>query len=272
MKIFQAYYKDEQAAHLDQEFTPYDNTANPVVNFHEYYIYKKIYEQAQLTNEDYWGHFSWQWKRKLESVPAQQILDIIVATPGADVYTFHPYPWECATAWNVWEQGQWCHPNIIKLAERILQDMNIDPVVLQTPMGSRDYLCVNYFVGNKKFWDELLAFLDQFVTACENLPEPYMTMLNESATYGDNMNLNYRGFLCERMISTFFVLNKQLLIRPFIEVYKARINDDMKRWVMYKDQAIDSQDKSTLLKFLDERVQGKDGHNWGKDWIETCVF
>ena len=44
MKIFQAYYKEEQKSQLDPEFTPFDNTANPVTNLYEYYIYTKIYE------------------------------------------------------------------------------------------------------------------------------------------------------------------------------------------------------------------------------------
>jgi hypothetical protein len=270
MKIFQAYYKPEQISHLDSEFTPFDNTANPVINFHEYYIYKRIYEQAQLTNEDLWGHFSWQWKRKLESVKAHQIIDIINSNPGADVYTFHPYPWECATAWNVWEQGQWCHPNILMLAERILMDMNIPIRVLHRPMGSRDYLCCNYFVGNKKFWDQLLAFLDLFVDRCENLSGSYLTMLNESAGYEENPNLNYRGFLCERMISTFLVLNPDILVRPFIEAYQAKISEDMRKLVSLKDKGIDFKDRSFLLQYVEQRTQGKEGYNWANWWVNTC--
>lgn len=272
MKIFQAYYKEEQRTHLDSEFTPFDNTANPVVNFHEYYIYKRIYEQAVQDQEDLWGHFSWQWKRKLNDVPPQQILDIINVNPGADVYTFLPFPWECATAWNVWEQGQWCHPHILTLAEEILTRMNIDPVVLQTPMGSRDYLCVNYFVGNKQFWDRLLAFLDLFVETTEKLDQPYLELLNQSANYGDNLSLNYRGFICERMISTFFVLNKDLIVRPFIEIYKGRLGEDLIKLVALKDKAVDQKDKQLLYTYLDTRSQGINGHNWGQDWIETCVL
>lgn len=273
MKIFQAYYKEEQREHLDKEFYPFDNTANPVINFHEYYIYKRIYEQAVSNNEDVWGHFSWQWKKKLESVSARQIIDIIQSNPGADVYTFHPYPWECAEAWNVWEQGHWCHPNIIKISEQILKGMGIDPIVLQTPMGSRDYLCVNYFVGNKNFWDRLLIFLDNFVNVCNNLSGEYKTLLDESADYKANLALNYRGFICERMISTFLVLNRDIIVRPFIEVYKSRINDDLRRLVGLKDRAIDENDKQFLQIYSDTRfIVKSEEYNLAKDWIKTCVL
>jgi hypothetical protein len=273
MKIFQAYYKDDQKIHLDPEFTPFDNTANPVVNLHEYYIYTKIYEEAMKSNEDLWGHFSWQWKKKLENVPAAQIIDIIKKNPGADVYTFFPYPWETVANWNVWEHGQWCHPNMLKLAERILTDMGEDPIVLQTPMGHQTYMCVNYFVGNKKFWDGLLEFLNRFVNACEQLPEEYMILLNESAGYEPNLKLDYRGFICERMISTYLVLNhEKLLIRPLLEGYHYRLSQELKDVLKFKDLGIENKDRDMLRQYIIKRNENLDNYNWGKDWVDTCVL
>lgn len=274
MKIFQAFYKEEQRPNLDLEFTPFDNTVNPVVNLYEHYIYTKIYEEAQKTNEDLWGHFSWQWKRKLEGISAAQIVEIISQNPGHDVYTFFPYPWETADNWNVWEQGQWCHPNMIQLGKRILADMGEDPILLQSPMGIQTYMCVNYFVGNKKFWDGLLSFLEKFIVACDNLPEEYMALLNESAGYEPNLKLDYRGFICERMISTYLVLNKNnLSIRPLVEVYHHRLSDTLKDILSYKESAILNKDRNLLHKYIAERQPSKSGgYNWGKDWANTCVL
>jgi len=151
--------------------------------------------------------------------------------------------------------------------------MGLDPIILQTPMGSRDYLCVNYFVGNKNFWDRLLLFLDNFVDVCNNLSDEYKTLLDEPAGYQANLALNYRGFICERMISTFLVLNKDIIVRPFIEVYKSRINDDLRHLVGLKDRAIDEDNKQFLQEYIDTRIQGKaEGYNWAKDWINTCVL
>jgi hypothetical protein len=274
MKIFQAYYKEEQKIHLDPEFTPYDNTANPVVNLHEYYIYTQIYTEAQKTNEDYWGHFSWQWKRKLENVPAQQVLDIIKSNPGADVYTFHPFPWETACAWNVWEQGQWCHPHIVELATKIFEDMGMDPLLVQAPMGSEYYLCVNYFVGNKHFWDGLLGMLHRFVDVCGRLPPKYIDLLNTPAGYEANTSLDYRGFICERLISSFLVSHKdRVKVRPFIEIYKSRLSKEYLDLVLLKDKAIDTKDRTFLQEYLNNRpaLRTQD-HNWGKDWINSCVL
>ena len=272
MKIFQAYYKEEQRAHLDPEFTPFDNTANPVVNLHEYYIYTRIYQEALKTNEDYWGHFSWQWKRKMEGVSAAAITSIIQHNPGYDVYTFHPFPHETVDHWNVWEQGQWCHPEILKLSEKIFSDMDIDPRMLQAPMGTKHYLCANYFVGNDKFWSGLLSTLHRFVDICGRLPEEYIDLLNSSAGYGANPGLDYRGFICERLISTFLILNdKKLKIRPFKELYDIRLSAEQKKILVAKDAGIESKSNELLGEYLRLRTPPTNT-NWGQEWINTCVL
>jgi hypothetical protein len=274
MKIFQAYYKEEQQAHLDPEFTPYDNTENPVVNLHEYYIYTKIFQEALKTNEDLWGHFSWQWKRKMPGVPAAFIMDHININPGYDVYTFHPFPHETVIHWNVWEQGQWCHPEILKLAERIFTDMDIDPKRLQAPMGTRHYLCANYFVGNGKFWAGMMGMLHQFVDVCGRLPDEYLDLLNSSAGYGDNQKLDYRGFICERLISSFLLMHEdRLKIRPFRELYDARLGPDQRKILAAKDCAIDARSRDFLYDYLALRPPVPEGKtDWGKDWAMTCVL
>lgn len=272
MKIFQVYYKEEQRAHLDSEFTPYDNTANPVVNLHEYYIYTKIFEEAMKTKEDLWGHFSWQWKRKLEGVSAATITKLIEDNPGYDVYTFHPFPHETVDHWNVWEQGQWCHPEILRITEQIFKAMDIDTRRLQAPMGTKHYLCANYFVGNSKFWAGLMSLLHDFVDVCGRLPEEYIELLNSPAGYEANPTLDYRGFICERLISTFIQLNDdKLLVKPFNELYAARLSPEQKKILARKDAGIDTRHKEFLEEYLHMRKVPV-GHDWGSEWAPTCVL
>ena len=161
---------------------------------------------------------------------------------------------------------------MIKLGERILADMGEDPRIIQAPMGHQTYMCVNYFVGNKKFWDGLLEFLKRFADACNNLPEEYMNLLNESAGYEPNLKLDYRGFLCERMISTYLVLNQnKLLIRPLVEFYHYRISNEMQMLLEFKEQGIENKSREFLHQYVNSRGETK-GYNWGKDWANTCVL
>ena len=281
MKIFQAYYKEEQKSHLDSEFTPFDNTANPVVNLHEHYIYTRIYEEAQKTDEDLWGHFSWKWRSRIAGVNAQNIVDIINLDKSYDVYTFNPYPQEMIKYWNVWEHGEHCHPMILELAEKIFEDMGLDPLLLQQPEGMDHYLVGNYFVGNKKFWDGLLAFLEQFVDVMDKFEGEWLEKLNTCADYRTNISLNYRGFLCERMIGIYMRINDQLRIRPFVEIYyrEGQHNPSFEELLSIKELGTTNRDRGLLKEYLDKRPaltdpngEGKVCYNWGNDWINTCVL
>jgi len=171
IKIYQAYYQEDQLPNLDPEFTPFDNTVNPVNNLYELYIYKQVRELAEKAGDEMWGVFSWQWKNKLQGPTAKQILDHVQKSKdaGADVVIFNAYPWDEPEAYNVWEQGEWCHPGIAMLGARILDTMGEDYNLVMQPMDYTTYLAANYFVGNKVFWDGLLAFLDKFVAALDEL-------------------------------------------------------------------------------------------------------
>ena len=225
MKIFQTYYKEEQVVHLDSEFTPFFNASNPrPVDLAEYFIYNSIYNEAQKTNEDYWGHFSWQWKNKLAGKTAADILNLVNNNPGYDLYHFNAFPYDVVNTWNVWEQGQWCCPLMIELGEIILERMGEDPTIIRQKMDVDTYCTANYFIGNKKFWDGFLDFLHRYVDILGYLDGDVLAKLNTSAGYEPRLFLRYHGFICERLVSTYFLMNRdKLKIMPFNEIYPDHI-------------------------------------------------
>lgn len=206
INIFQSYYREDQITELSPEFIPYDNRANPVKNLYELYLYRRIYDLADQSGV--WGMFSWQWRRKLSGISAQGVLDVIQGNPGADVYLFNAYPWDESRYFNIWEQGEQSHPGILHLAQAVLATMGEDPNLVKQPMCRDTYLAANYFAGNKYFWDGLLEFLTRFESSLDQLSPEDQTLLRSSAGYEPNPNLDFTGFLCERMIST-YLLKKQ---------------------------------------------------------------
>ena len=214
-RIYQAFYRDDQLPLLDSEFTPYDNRANPVANLYEHYIY---HQTAKLSKHDgikMWGTVSWQWKNKLHGVSAQQLIDKINGDSNADVFIFNPFMHDEAVSFNVWEQGQWCHPYILHLGRKLLELMGEDPSLVEKPMTRETYLAANYFVGNEKFWDGLLDFLDRFVEAIPQLNDADAALLRSSAGYGPNGALDHSGFICERLISTYLISRNDLRINSW---------------------------------------------------------
>jgi hypothetical protein len=270
-KIFQAYYRDDQLPRLDPEFTPFDNRANPVSNLYEYYIYGQLHNIAMQDKLDLWGHFSWQWKTKLGGggVSARNILDAIAADPGHDVYHFTPWPQQDANCWNVWEHGDWCHPHMLELAEQILPRMDVDPKVVLQPMATKHYIVANYMVGNARFWTGLLRFLGSFVNAINRLEPEHQRLLDSSAGYEPNPKLDYRGFFCERLISTYLYLGEnELSIRPFYEWYDASLSPRDKDLMVLKTKGISTGDVEALIQWSQMRDQPAAGkRNLAEEWL-----
>jgi hypothetical protein len=214
-RIYQAYYRDDQLAHLNPEFTPYDNRHNPVANLYERYIYQQTAAISRSDGIELWGTFSWQWKKKLPGPSAQDILNFIANNPGQDVYIFNVFPFNESISYNVWEQGQWCCPYMIHLGKKLLELMGEDPELVEKPMTRETYLTANYFVGTDAFWTGLLEFLDRFASAIPRLSAEDTQLLLSSAGYEPNPTLDHSGFICERLISTYFIKHPELRIKSW---------------------------------------------------------
>jgi hypothetical protein len=263
IRIYQSYYKEEQKEHLDPEFFPYDNTSNPVQNLYEHYLYHRIREQALADGVEYWGMFSWQWRKKLSHASVEQILDAAEQCTGAgcDVVIYNPYVDDEAVSFNIWEQGAWSHPYILHLGRAVLEKMGEDPNLVFEPMDYGVYLAANYMLGNQKYWDGLLEFLDRFVASLDQLSPEDSVMMKSSAGYEPNPKLDYTGFICERLISTYLVkqrANQNLKIGAYV------ISSELSS---YKQEALQNRDKEKLL-YWDEQRPAK-GYKFATEWINA---
>jgi hypothetical protein len=257
-KIYQAYYKEEQKKHLDKEFEPFDNTANPVKNLYEHYIYHQVRKQALAEGVDRWGVFSWQWRTKLQHVEPAAVLGML-DHDAAEVTIFNAYPSDEIVAYSVWEQGAWSHPYIIVLARKILELMGEHPDLVYAPNDRTTYCAANYFVGTAAFWDGLLEFLDRYVAALDKLDDEYKQMLYSSAGYEPNPRLDYTGFICERLISTYLVKNiTKISISAFVP-YTNELGD-------LKQEAVKNLNKEKIIHWND--IRPAKGTKYATEWIE----
>ena len=266
IRIYQAYYKDEQKEKLDPEFTPFNNTDNPVNNLYEHYIYHQVRKLAHADNLDWWGIVSWQWRSKLQDIEPEVMLKVIQqsAEANCDVAIFNAYPTDQVYAYSVWEQGMWSHPYIGYLGQKILIEMGEHPELVCMPNDISTYLAANYFAGNRKFWDDLLEFLDRFVAALDKLTPEDTALLRSSAGYEPNPSLDYSGFLCERMISTYLVKRR---MENNIKISAWVPNDDHEIGNM-KEEAIATHNKELIQKWDRERFPDGDAPKFATEWIE----
>lgn len=213
IKIYQAYFDKNQLPCLDPEFIPLDNTVNLQPELREYPIFLKCRERAIQDNADIWGYLSWKWKEKISGLTPQGVIDRIANNPGYDVYFFN-YT-KTTFSYNVWEQGEKCHPELLKIMGEIFPLMGIDPEILYQPMTNQVSFFALYCAGNSRWWNGLIDFTTKFVNAIPLLSNDCKLLYNSSARYRD-LNLNYFPFIHERLLSTYLLLNQNSFkILPF---------------------------------------------------------
>jgi len=207
IKIFQAYYLQDQLSQLDNEFVPYNNTSNLEGDYREYPIFKDLYNIGVNENLDLWGYFSWKWKEKLYGLKALDIKQQVEKYPGYDVYFWNPFSEHAVFFFNVWEQGQIHHPHLITIMEHIFPKLGLDPNWVYQPMHPDVIWFGLYCVGNKKFWQGFLDFADIYKNSIDQLPYHIKNLHNSGAQYEYFPTLWYFPFIHERLLSTYLTIN-----------------------------------------------------------------
>ena len=88
-QIYQIFYKTEQRPHLEKDFIPYDNTANPRPEWCEYYVFREAYNKG-LCSCGPTGFLSWKFHEKT-GLNGQAFHKLIKENPGYDVYFINPF-------------------------------------------------------------------------------------------------------------------------------------------------------------------------------------
>lgn len=217
INIYQLYFRPDQRQYLNPLYIPYDNTSNPAPSLREYPLLRDCCRLAREDGADLWGGVSWNYRMKFES-PGTRLEDDLFyrhirSNPGYDAYFFNPFTNHAALVYNVWEQGQWCHPHILTVMEKIYQNMGLDPGVMYKPQNRGSIFWGSMCIGNSKFWGGYIDHAERFVSAIDKL-DPYTRYLYSGSTGYVDTTINYFSFLQERLMST-YLAESGLKIMPF---------------------------------------------------------
>lgn len=204
VKVFQIHFKGEQAHHLDDAFTHYDN-AGVESETHEFAVFQKLHNSPLTRGLRHWGAVSWRFHEKT-GLDGQALLSLVDANPQVDVFYMNPYPYNEAIFQSGWMQGETTHPEFLYLAQRFLVAAGFDANEVLRIDNSASFSSANYFVGTPAFWNAYIPFIKKALqTADKNLaaedaqrihsPEADVKSLHHGSTY--------IPFIVERMFALF---------------------------------------------------------------------
>lgn len=210
--VYQAYYDKSQLQHLDSAFTPYDNTLNAIPHLREYSFWKFLYGRHEKTNT-HWGLVSWRWYEKTKIQPSH-FCDWILNNPGYDVYHVDPFLDVTVSYINTWVQGDVWHSGMLNFCDILFPKIGMNISARNLIFKSDHFATCNYFIGNSKFWNEWLTYVDSILNICFHDDFLYNYLYRDTVSHNNQRITNF-SFVIERLFSNFLITQKTLKVKKF---------------------------------------------------------
>jgi hypothetical protein len=206
-KIHQIYFRPDQASKLDPKFIPYDNSACPMPDLREFYVFQKEFRSGRIATDAYTGYLSWKFAKK-SGIDGAKFIEFCESNPGHDVYFINPFPMAIQHG-NVWTHGEIHHPGILERAGYIFNQVGYSTDLKTLPTSLRTTAYCNFWVGNRRFWDEYMAFcLPIYDYILGAMPSPEREKLFARAD--DVIGASYFSFIFERLFTTFLLAHPEI--------------------------------------------------------------
>jgi hypothetical protein len=198
-------YAPGMAATVDSNFLPFDVSANPEVERREMAHMLSFWRQGHHQNYSVSGLLSPKFSEKT-GLSGRAFIDFIRANPGHDVWFINPFPQYLYMSFNIWEQGEFFHPGLVKRASQIFSTAGMSIDLAAFPRGSaKTLLFSNFWAGTPKFWDRFMADVDTLTRTADSMPE-----MLELAPYHLDAPAPYYPFFFERYFTTFLIRNPDI--------------------------------------------------------------
>src|SRR6266566_3696416 len=150
--IYQIFYNEQTRGQLDPGFTPLDNLSNQRPDWREYWPIRQFLFSRTMVEDDYYGFLSPKFKEKTK-LSSEQVKEFIDRSGNdADVVIFSPFSDLSGLFLNVFEQGDFFRPGLLKATQDFVNLIGLDISIENMITDSRNTVFCNYFVAKPRFW------------------------------------------------------------------------------------------------------------------------
>jgi hypothetical protein len=212
--VFQNVYEDAVAGMVDPAFLPVDGRHHSRTETREIGLFLRMFHSGLYAAAPLTGIVSPKFQEKTK-IAGATFLSFIANHPGYNVYFINPFPQNAYFTYNVWDQGELCHPGLAALAELLFEQAGYDTDVLHRPRDTQaTLLYASYWVGDRRFWCGYMQFITRLLDAQRALsPEIRQRLLADDPQYPDPVPI--LSFIFERTFSTYLHLNPDIRALPY---------------------------------------------------------
>ena len=209
IKAYQICYSPETLASLPAGFHALDYTDNSRPDWREFWPIRQFLLNNYLADDTLYGFLSPKFSQKT-GLDFASISEFINSSyTNQDIVTFSPF-WDlCSIFKNVFEQGDFFHPQLANICKLFCNEFAAGLDTQNAITHSQNTIFCNYFLAKKNFWFEWVNLGDKLFQCAELNSSPLALELNKTTTYGIQQ-LPMKIFVQERIATIVLLLNSKI--------------------------------------------------------------
>lgn len=211
--IYQIYYDENSKAGLDPGFLPLDNSRNERPDWREYHPMRTFLLERKLEDGAYYGFLSPRFGSKT-NLTAGDVTAFVQANEGVDVALFCPFFDQSAFFLNVFEQGEFHHPGLMRLGQAFAKSAGFDADLSTLVNDSSNTIFNNYFVARSDFWAEWLR-VGEWLYAQAESPAASLSGFRTPMLHRGSYSVELKIFLMERLATLLLSTGAQFKTAAF---------------------------------------------------------